>query len=222
MAQTQLTQVQAPDWLSWVTNYDNTRKLFLDNWWALKNMRPWVAEKHPELLKQHDAIMQKFLDQVPTIDALGQLRADVVGWLQSIGATVQAALNFTGIQAGIDWLKGTFGLHGLEPGTIEQNQMGLAPVVWVAISIGTAAASLVAIANMIKDAGLYSQRLAALKELEDRGYTAQQAAGIVNQVVGAPGSNQFLGLPINELLLGAVALVLGPPIIKAISEGVRK
>lgn len=219
MAQTQLLPSQAPDWLSWITNYDNTRKLFLDNWWALKNARPWVVEKHPELLKQHDAVMQKFLDAVPTIDGLGQLRATVASWIEGIGGTIQAALNFTGIQAGIDWLKGTFGFHGMEPGTIESNQMGLAPVVWVAISIGTAAASLLTIANMIKDAGMYSQRLEALKELEARGYTAEQAAGIVNQVVGAPVSNEFLGLPITQLLFGAMALVLGPPIIKAISEG---
>lgn len=222
---TQLTKAQAPDWLAWVTNYDNTRQLFLDNWWALKNARPWVAAKHPELLKQHDAIMQKFLDQVPTIDALGKLRHDVVGFLEGIGATIQTALNFTGIQAGIDWLKGTFGFHGIEPGTVEQNQLGLVPVVWVAISVTTAAASLVAIANMIKDAGLYSQRLNAMRELEERGYTAEQAAGIVNQVVGAPGTSisgtgaNFLGIPIMPLFIGAAALVLGPPIINAISKG---
>lgn len=220
-----VTAQNAPDWISWITNFDNTRKLYLDNWWALKNMRPWVVEKHPELLAQHDAIMQKFLDQVPTIDNLQRVRDQVDNFFRGlgiIGQGVQNVLNFTGIQSGIDWLKGTFGFSGYS----KESGLGFVQVIAVAVGIAAATAALITIAKMVTDAGLYSQRLAALKEMEDRGYTPQQAADVVNQVVGAPGTSitpqgDFLGLPVNQLLIGAVALVLGPPIIAAIS-GRRK
>lgn len=207
-----LTPDKAPDWIAWITNFDNTRKLFVENYRALKALRPWVAEKHPELLAQHDAIMKKFTDQIPAVDNLTNLRNTVGGWIQAIGGTIQNALNFTGVQAGIDWLKKSFGLHGL----------AAVQIVPVAITLVSATAAMIAIAQMIADAGMYSQRLAMIKAFEEKGYTPEQAAAYVNAAVGPPKQpkeDQFLGLPIKELLFGVVAIVLGPPIIKAITEG---
>lgn len=209
----QLVPDRAPDWINWISNYDNTRALFLKNWHALKDIRPWVATRHPEMLAQHDAIMKRFTDQVPTIDKLAQLRAQVAGWVESIGGTVRTALNMTGVQAGLDWLKGTSGLNGLSA----------IPLVYVAIGLGAAVASIHTIAGMVHDAGLYSQRLEALKAFEEKGYSPEQAASAVNSVLGAPGtsisgrSGDFLGLPVNQLLIGAIALVLGPPIINMLA-----
>lgn len=204
----QLDAKQAPSWLKWVTDYDATRKLFLENWHALKNLRPWVAEKHPELLKQHDAMMQKFLDQVPAIDNLQRLRNDVAKFLSGLNVIGGAA------QSTVDWVKGIFNLDGL--GAV------IAPVVWVAISIGTASAALATIASLIKEAYIYSTRLNALREAEERGATPEQAAAIVNQVLGKPGastSGNLLGIPFNTIALAAMAVFLGPPLIKMISEG---
>ncbi len=213
----QLDEKQAPDWIKWITDYDATRKLFIDNYRALQTLRPWVAAKHPELLAQHDAMMKKFTDQFTAIDNLQRVRDQVgnfINGLGIIGSTIQ-----TGAKTVSDWVKGVFGL-----GDGEYDGLGFVPVVWVAISVGTASAALITIASLIKEAYLYSTRLNALKEAEDRGATPEQAAQIVNSVLGKPGTSvtgnsNFMGIPFNTLALAAMAVFLGPPIINAISKG---
>ena len=214
----QLDVKQAPSWIQWITDYNTTRKLFLDNWHALKELRPWVAEKHPELLKQHDAMMKKFMDQVPAIDNLERLRIQVEQFLSGAGVIGKAVGDFasgvgSSVQSGMEWLGKRFGL----------GELGLAPVVWVAISVGSAGAALATIASLVKEAYVYSTRLNALKEAEERGATPEQAAAIVNQVLGKPGTSaagkgNLLGIPFETLALAAVAVFLGPPLLKMISE----
>lgn len=210
---TELKQQDAPNWMDWVTNYDKTRELFLESWHALKSRRDWVAKNAPHLLAQHDAIMQKFRDQVPLIDNLKRIRDTVAGWLSSIGAFVQSALNFTGIAAASDWLKKQFGLSEYNPQTL-----GLAPVVWVAISIGTAVAGVATIASVVNEGFKHVTRIDAMKFAVEKGATPEQAARMVNDALGPNEQPQFLGLPLKELALAAVLLVLGPPIVKAVSE----
>jgi hypothetical protein len=214
----QLTSANIGSWWDWATNYANTRQLFLDNWNALKESRPWVAQHHPELLPQHDAIMQKFRDAVPMIDNLGNIANQVIAFGNGLGIVWKGVTDFggatvSGIKSGLDWLRGQFGLNGLSA----------LPIIWIGVSVATAAASLYTIAKMVSDAGVYSQRIAALKLAYDKGATSEEAAQIVNSVLGSPGTsitgdNKLFGLDINSLMLGAAALVLGPPIIKAISE----
>lgn len=210
----QLDAKQAPDWLKWVTDYDATRKLFLENYWALRDLRPWIAAKHPELLAQHDAMMKKFMDQAPAIDNLQKLRNDVTAFLNGLGIIGSAVQ--TSAKSTIDWLKGIVGLGG-----DDEKGLGVIPLVYVAIGLGTATAALVTIAALIKDAYIYSQRLNALKEAEERGATPEQAAAIVNSVLGKPGSNisgSFMGIPFNTLTLAAVAIFLGPPLLAMLEK----
>lgn len=211
----QLDEKQAPDWIKWITDYDATRKLFVENYRALQELRPWVAAKHPELLKQHDAMMKKFQDQFGAIDNLQHLRDDVAKFISGLGV-IGSAIQ-TGTQSVTDWFKGVFGM-----GEADEKGLGFAQVVWVAISLGTAAAALVTIASLVKEAYIYSTRLNALKEAEDRGATPAQAAQIVNSVLGQPGANvsgDFMGIPFNTLALAAIAIFLGPPIINALTKG---
>ncbi len=92
------------------------------------------------------------------------------------------------------------------------------PVAWVAVGVGTALAALVVIAKWITDAYTFAQRLNALQAQEAQGLTPQQASQIVNQTLGAPGSGNFLGIPWSLIAWAAIAVVIGPPVIKAITE----
>jgi len=212
----QVDQKQAPDWIKWITDYDATRKLFIDNYRALQALRPWVAAKHPELLKQHDAMMKKFQDQFSSIDNLQRVRdqvANFVNGLGIIGNTIS-----TGAQSVVDWVKGAFNLGGYS----EDRGLGVIPLIYVAVGLGTATAALLTIAALVKDAYVYSTRLNALKEAEERGATPEQAAAIVNSVLGKPGtsiSGDFMGIPFNTIALAAMAIFLGPPIITALTKG---
>jgi hypothetical protein len=209
-----LTQQNAPSWLQWATNFDAARKLFLDSWHALKSRRDWVAQYQPQLLKQHDAIMQRFLDQVPAIKEIETFRHNLDQGFKMIGAGIQNALNFTGIPAGVSWLQRTFNLNGIE----DSNRLGAIQIIPLAITLGAAGATLAAMAALANDGFKHVTRVDAIKMAMERGATAGEASALVNDALGKSGDGQFLGLPIREAMLAAVLLVLGPPIVKAISE----
>lgn len=92
------------------------------------------------------------------------------------------------------------------------------PVAYVVIGAATGIAALVLIAKWITDAYSFAQRLNALQAQEAQGLTPQQAATVVNSALGPPSSNNFLGIPFQLLIWGAIAVVLGPPVIKAITD----
>jgi len=204
-----VTEAKIPDWTQWVGNFDGTYKLYADNFNALVRLRPWVQKSHPELLAKHDAMIKKFEDQRPTLLKLKETRDAVVNWLHDAGAFIQGALNFTGIQAGMDWLKERFGFHGL----------GFPPLV-IAVGLAAATTALVVIANLVRDAFVYSQELNALQALEAKGYTPQQAASAVKSV-RAPQSSLIEGItgaPTELLVLAGLAVLLGPPLINMMKE----
>jgi hypothetical protein len=215
----QLTTQNAPDWIAWVTDFDKTRKVWLDSWWALKSRLPWIEKNAPHLLASHKAIMQKFLDQVPQIEAMERFRHNLFQGFAMIGQAVQNVANFTGITAGIDWLRGTFGLNGLER---ERSNLGAAQVVWLGVSLASAAALLISMAGVANEGFKQMTRVDAYKLALERGASPEQAAAAVNAALGQPGDGQFLGLPIREALLAAVLIFALPPVVNMISEGRKK
>ncbi|MDE2020664.1 MAG: hypothetical protein KGJ13_10045 [Patescibacteria group bacterium] len=93
------------------------------------------------------------------------------------------------------------------------------PVAYVVVGAATAIAALVVIAKWITDAYTFAQRLNALQAQEAAGLTPQQASQVVNQTLGAPGANNNLfGIPFTLIAWAAIAIVLGPPVIKAITD----
>lgn len=216
----QLTPQNAPDWIAWVTDFDKTRKVWLDSWWALKSRLPWIEKNAPHLLAQHKAVMQKFLDQVPQIEAMERFRHNLFQGFAMIGQTVQNVADFTGITAGINWLRGTFGLSEYEK---ERSQnLGAGQVVWLGVSIASAIALLTAMAGVANEGFKQITRVDAYKLAIEKGASPQQAAAAVNAALGQPNDGQFLGLPIREALLAAVLIMVGPPLLRTISEGRKK
>lgn len=202
--------LDANQWRQWVQDFDNTATLFAQQFATLQRLAPYVQQRHPELLPTYNNLLARGATHQVTISTLNNLRQQVTSWLNSIGQFISNTVNAA--NADINWLKQRFGLAG----------MGFAPVVAI-VGIAAAAAALIVIANWIKESFELSQRLNALQNLESAGQTPENASRIVNQTVGAPGaSGNFFGLPLNYLIIGALVLVLGPPILNLLTARERR
>lgn len=209
---TQLTQANAPSWMQWLTDFDKARKVWLDSWHALKSRLPWIEKNAPHLVASHKAVMQKFLDQVSEIEKWERFRHNLLQGFAMIGVAVKNVADATGVTSAIDWVKGTLGLKGYD------GNLGVAQVVWLAAGIGSALALVAAMASVANDGFKQVTRVDAYKLALERGATPEQAAATVNAVLGQPGQDQFLGLPIREAIVAAVLIFLGPPLLRTISE----
>lgn len=200
----ELKNAEAPNWISWVTDFDKAAKNFLDSWHYLKSTRPWVIANAPQLLAQHDKLMQEFLKQAPMLDQLAGIRSTVISWLNSIG-------NF--FRPAVDWVKGTFGLGDAG--------LGIAPVVWIGLSLAAASGALVTVSGLIAQANEHDKRLRLAADAIARGATPEQAAATVNAIMGKPASEReqtFLGLPVQTLVWGVAAVVIVPPLLQLLRE----
>lgn len=202
MAET-LTPDQAPSWVRFVTNFDTTYKAFMDNYQALMSLGPYIQNQHPELLSQYEDMLQRGSEHAYTLQQLKATRDTVAAWLQWLQA---GAINT------FDWFKKQVGLGEADSG------LGYVPVIVGIVGVAAASAALVIIASWIKDAYMFAQRLNALQAQEARGATPAQAAAIVNSTMGAPGSNEFLGIPWTLLAMAAIAVFIGPPLLKMLGE----
>lgn len=232
----------APQWQQWITNFDAAAKQFDGNYTALLQQAPYLTLHHPELLGDYYKLIARYQDETDTVNQLRATRDTVVGWLSSIGqwfanitpgnfaqgATVIANDVGAAVQGGMDWLKSAFGLSEYQANraylssTAQERgglgSLGFAPIV-VAIGIAAATAALVVLAQLAKDTYEFSQRVAAIKDLEAKGMSPDAAAATVNATLGAPRDpNTFLGIPIMPLALTAAAIILGPPLIDAFNK----
>lgn len=231
MAQVQLVEKDAPSWLDWALNFDATLKAFLATYAKLKAQRVWIAANQPSLLKTHDAVMQKFRDQIPTIDNLGQLRVDVGNWLNATGRFIAGAANAlaaipgyfgtggqviaqaTGLTDLFRTVGGWFGLGG-------DTRLGLAPVIWVGLSIAGAATALAVVIQVMQGGAVYAKTMDAYIASIKAGASPEQAANAVRDAAGSAAAAQnattqeFLGIPITTIVWGVAAIVLVPPILK--------
>lgn len=208
----ELTQATAPSWIAWLTDYDKAVKVWLDSWHALKSRTAWIEKNAPHLLPAHKAVMQRFLDQVGEIDKWGRFRHNLIQGFATIGTAIKNVGDFTGINSAVGWVKGALGLNGYNVG------LGAAQVVWLGVSIASAAALVAAMAATANDGFKHVTKIDAYKLALEKGATPQQAASAINAAFGDPNDQQFLGLPIREALIAAVLIVLGPPLVKAITE----
>lgn len=236
MAMVQLVETQAPQWQEWVADYDAARAKFLAVWNKLKTQRDWIVKNQPSLLKTHDAVMQKMRDQTANIDNLGKLRNDVAGWLGQIGRFVGGAVgalasipgafaeggrviaNTTGLTGALQSVAKFFGFGG------DDNNLGVAPIVWVGISLGGALAAVAIISDAVQKSAIYSASMDAFQAALAKGATPEQAAqsvrDVVNSAAAAKASTQqeFMGIPLTTLAIAGVIIVLGPPLIAAFRE----
>jgi hypothetical protein len=211
-----LNPADAPSWYDFITKFDATYASFYDNYNALMYLGPYIQNSHPELLSQYNAMLQAGAVNADQLEGLKATRDYVYSWLQWLETGAGDAAGFVGsaAQSAYDWAKRQLGL----------GEMGIIPVAVAVIGVSAAIAALVLIASWITDAYVFAQRLNALQAQEAKGLTPQQAADVVNQALGPPSAatSNFLGIPWALLIWGGIALVFGPPILRAITSGDRR
>lgn len=207
-----LNPADAPSWYNFVTQFDATYASFYDNYNALMSLGPYIQTKHPELLPQYNAMLQAGAVNADKLEGLKATRDYVYSWLQWLQTGAGDAASFVGsaAQSVYDFAKKELGL-------------GFVPVAVAVIGVGAAIAALVVIAGWITDAYVFAQRLNALQDAEARGATPEQAAAIVNSALGPPpsGTSNFLGIPWTLLIWGAIAVFIGPPVLKMLTGDKR-
>lgn len=213
MAQIALTQADIPSWSNFITQFDATYQLFYDNYNGLMMVGPYIQTVHPELLDEYNGILQRAAINANRLEQLKATRDYVYSWLQWLQSGVG---NFeTGAQAIYDYAKASLGLSG--------NGIGVIPLVPIYVVIGAAAAiaTIYEIKQGIVEIYTIAQKVNMMKDAESKGASTDQATAMVNSVFGSPASGNFLGIPFQMLAFVALAIFLGPPIIKAITDGRR-
>ncbi|MDE2019673.1 MAG: hypothetical protein KGJ13_05010 [Patescibacteria group bacterium] len=206
---------EAPSWWDFITKFDRTSDSFNENYAALQQLGGYIASNHPELMDQWRSMVAEGAANQKKLSDLRATRDYVYSWLQWLqsGASNIGDFLLSGAQSAYDFAKRELGLGEYEEG------LGVVPVAVVVIGSAAAIAALVVIAKWITDAYTFAQRLNALQSQEAKGYTPKQAADIVNAALGPPQSHDFLGIPWSLLIWGAIAIVLGPPLLAKIAGG---
>lgn len=83
-----LKENDAPNWMRFVTDFDETARLFSDNYAGLKAQGPYIERSHPELLPKYQELMKSAAKHNATINSLRRVRNTVSGWLGTIGRAV--------------------------------------------------------------------------------------------------------------------------------------
>jgi hypothetical protein len=191
----------APSVIDFLTKFNATYKLFYDNYNALMALGSYIQTKHPELLPEYMALLQRGADHAYTLEQLKATRDSATAWLQWVQQGAVGTFN---------WLRSQVGLG--------DGGLGFVPVIIGVVGIAAATTALVAMSYWITDAYKAAQRLNALQAQEAKGLTPEQAARVVNSVLGPPGSGEFLGIPWTLLLWGGMAIFLGPPLIRMLTH----
>ena len=163
-------------------------KIFYDNLTGLKAQRNFVAT-HPELQSEYADLLSRgsFIDN--RIKQAKALMQQAAGWWQ--------------------WLKSSVGLG-------ELNELGILPLIPVAIAAGGAV--LLLIGKWLTDAFIFSKKIAAIQALESKGsITGRQAAEVIGRGTGTPILEQIRGNLI-WVVIGGTILLLGPEILKMIQK----
>jgi hypothetical protein len=228
-----LNPADANSWWDWVSNFDATWQQFSANYNALLSLQGYISSTHPELLPQYNQLVADGQGHMQTLTDLKATRDYVWSWLSWMQTGLQSGVDFvsTSAQSAYDTAKAYLGLSAINERAIIRG-LGIAPA--VVIGVAAAAAALVIIGYWIKNAYDFAQRVNAL-QAQERALAgngpitpeiAQQAQNIVDNTLGpAPGSaasinDNLLGIPWTYLIIGAVLVFLGPPILEAI-EGKR-
>lgn len=208
MATSTLNPADATSWWDWVTNYDQTLANFQTAYANLVAMTPWVQANHPEMLAQHNALVQEGNQHLQELNDLKATRDYVYSWLNWLWSGASNVANFVGSEATSLYNSAltALGLQGL----------GIAPVVAVA-GVAAAAAVLVAIGYWIQKAVAQYQRESFIQQQESQGVAPQDAINQANQTFGSPvstsGADNLLGIPWNYVILGVVAIFVLPPLV---------
>lgn len=204
----------APSWRQWVTSFDSAANTFARQFVALRQLGPYVRQTHPSMVAEYNALITRGAQNEARIAQLRAVRSQAASFLSTLARGFSRGTEILGIQA----FTNTF-QRGWR--TLFSGGLGAIPLVAIG-SLAAAVAAIAIVAAWIADTTRFSARLNAARRLVDSGATPGEATAQINALVGRPPSaSTAFGLPWNLIVFGALALTLGPPIIKALSERKR-
>lgn len=212
MAQVQLQAADAVGWFNWVRDFDRTFGLFQT---TIAQARANANAVPASMRSEYNRLMSRGATLQAQMNSMKRTRDIVANWLQSVGRTVGNV-----VTGSMDWLRARFNL-GCVTCDIEQdeNNLGLAPVIWVGITLTAAIAGLVAAARWITETQQFNARMATLRSLVERGINPDDAARQVAQAAGdwsgAVNAHGVFGVPWIYVGIGAAALVLVPRLMRS-------
>lgn len=181
------TQQEAQSWYSVVTDFPNYWVNLQKNFQGLLAQSDYIVTKHPELRAQYDQMVREGSELYQRMFNLNET-------VNSIKSNWNA---FTG------WLQSAVGMSGL----------GILPVIPVAIGAAAAGSTLYLVGQWLTKAAEMAKRIDLYKSEEAKGATPEQAASVVDRVLGKPSAGTLFGLPIKWLVIGGIALFALPVIL---------
>jgi hypothetical protein len=179
-----------------LTDFPNYFNNFQTNFQALLAQSNYIVTKHPELRTEYDSLVNTASENYTKL-------VNIKMGLDKIEAAGTAV---------VDWVKGVFGFSGL----------GFIPLIIAGVSAVSAYAIITSVANWLTDTKKFASKLEFIKDQEAKGYSPSQAAQAATSIYGEPKDESlFFGLPVKWIIVGAVLIILGPPLINAFT-GNRK
>lgn len=211
-----VTAQDAQQWGAFLRDFPGAFRSFTDNRAALLKLQPYVYGKHPELRAQYDGMLARANELAPKLATLKRIYDQLSGFFGKTADVYRGAVDATSlaiekVAGGISAARRALGL----------GELGIAPLV-LAIGAGAALVTIGATVKWITDAFAMSKRMNALMELEAKGYAPEQAADVLNRVLGKPGEKVGgLEATAAQLLWIGGLLLLGWFAVPRILERVR-
>lgn len=180
--------------ISVLTDFPNYFNNFQSNFQALLAQSSYIVNQHPELRSEYDALVNR---ASVSYTKLANIKAGL-DKIESAGTAI------------VDWVKGIFGFSGL----------GFIPFIIAGVSAVSAYTLITSVANWLTDTKKFASKLEFIKDQEAKGYSPSQAAQAATSVYGEPRDESlFFGLPVKWIIVGAVLIILGPPLIGSFTRG---
>lgn len=188
-------------WRNLLSSYTSAVHNLVTNYNALKARGPYIRANRPAEIPAYDALVRRGDENLARMRGVNAALQSFTRFSQGVTSTAAAPFRAIG-----SWL----GLG--EVGAVA------VPVVAIA-SLGAAVAAVAIVSAWVADAQKFTSRLNMADQLIAGGSTPAEAARAVNALVGPPPSaNTAFGLPWELIVFGALAFVLGPPILKMMDK----
>lgn len=216
---TSVAENDASQWARFLTDFPGAYKAFQDNRAGLTSIAAYV-QRHPELQASYSALVARSNALQPKLAELKSVYDNVSGFFKGAGKVYGTAVDAT--SRAIESVANTIASARKALGL---GELGIAPII-VAIGAGVALATLSALVAWVTDTYKFSKRVNTMMELEQRGYSPEQAAALVNNVLGKPPADKGgLSETVNQIAwiagLGLLAVFFGPMIRDALASGKR-
>jgi len=196
---------EANSWVKYITDFDYLYNTFDENYNALLAIGPEV-QRNPGIIPNYDQLVNDGAVYRERLIALKSTRDYMASWINWLSS---------GAQGVFDAARAAVGLNGARrPGLGDMGALQLVPLAVFAAFVAT-------VGYYLKDIYIAAQRWNVYQQERRNGKTPAQAVATANGLFPQSSlfGNLFGGETTTYILLAAVAYLIGPAIIKAITGG---